>query len=95
MTPLDKYREANRANWDERVPGHWASDSYDIEGVKSGRSPLYQIDVDALAEALACFSVLAVTLGEVIAEIDVNPFVAGPAGPLAVDALVVADPTGH
>ena len=52
-------------------------------------------DVDALAEALARFSVLAVTLGEVIAEIDVNPFIAGPAGPIAVDALVVADPTGH
>ncbi len=50
MTPLDKYREANRANWDERVPGHWASDRYDIEGFKSGRSPLYQIDVDALED---------------------------------------------
>ncbi len=51
-------------------------------------------DIDALAEALARFSVLAVTLGDAIAEIDVNPFIAGPAGPLAVDALVVADPKG-
>ena len=47
-------------------------------------------DVDALAEALARFSVLAVTLGDAIAEIDVNPFIAGPAGPLAADALIVA-----
>ena len=47
-------------------------------------------DVDALAEALARFSVLAVTLGDAIAEIDVNPFIAGPTGPLAVDALIVA-----
>ena len=48
-------------------------------------------DIDTLAEALARFSVLAVTLGDAIAEIDVNPFIAGPAGPLAVDALVVAE----
>ena len=47
-------------------------------------------DVDALVEALARFSVLAVTLGDAIAEIDVNPFIAGPAGPLAADALIVA-----
>ncbi len=50
MTPLDKYREANRANWDERVPGHWDSDFYDIEGFIKGESPLYQIDIDALGD---------------------------------------------
>jgi 2-polyprenyl-3-methyl-5-hydroxy-6-metoxy-1,4-benzoquinol methylase len=48
--PLDKYREANRANWDERVEGHWTSDCYDIEGFRSGKSPLYQVDIDALGD---------------------------------------------
>ena len=46
-------------------------------------------DVDQLAEALAAFSRLAATLGDLIAEADVNPVIAGPAGVLAVDALVV------
>jgi SAM-dependent methyltransferase len=29
--PLDQYREANRANWDARVPIHYASDEYGVE----------------------------------------------------------------
>ena len=40
MTPLDRYREANRANWDERVHGHWNYDFYNIEGCVAGKSPL-------------------------------------------------------
>jgi acyl-CoA synthetase (NDP forming) len=47
-------------------------------------------DLDAVAEALARFSVLAATLGDALAEMDVNPVIAGPDGCLAVDALVVA-----
>ncbi len=46
-------------------------------------------DIDALADALARFSVLAATLGEEIAELDINPVIAGPGGAVAVDALVV------
>ena len=46
-------------------------------------------NVDAVAEALARFSVLAATLGDAIGEIDVNPIIAGPDGCRAVDALVV------
>ncbi len=46
-------------------------------------------DLDALAEALARFSVLATELGGAIAEMDVNPVIAGPEGCIAVDALVV------
>ena len=46
-------------------------------------------DLDALAQALARFSVLAATLGEAIAELDINPVIAGPGGAIAVDALVV------
>lgn len=30
--PLDEYREANRANWSERVAGHWEPDGYDASG---------------------------------------------------------------
>ncbi len=29
--PLDKYRAANRDNWDDRVPIHWNSDEYAIQ----------------------------------------------------------------
>ena len=53
-------------------------------------------DIDAVAETVARFSVLAATLGHRLAEVDVNPLIAGPNGCLAVDALVVArpNPTG-
>jgi hypothetical protein len=47
-------------------------------------------DLDALAQALARFSVLAASLGERIAEMDANPVIAGPGGCVAVDALVIA-----
>lgn len=53
-------------------------------------------DVDALADAFARFSVLAASLGDLIAEADVNPILAGPDGVIAVDALVIADlPSDH
>ncbi|MEX2650525.1 MAG: acetate--CoA ligase family protein [Alphaproteobacteria bacterium] len=48
------------------------------------------VDIDALATSFARFSVLAATLGSAIAEIDVNPVIAGAEGCVAVDALVVA-----
>jgi hypothetical protein len=46
-------------------------------------------DLDALAGALAAFSQLAASLGDQIAEADVNPILAGPGGVIAVDALVL------
>lgn len=30
--PLDDHRSANRANWSDRVAGHWAPDGYDAPG---------------------------------------------------------------
>lgn len=30
--PLDEYRAANRANWGDRVAGHWEPDGYDAPG---------------------------------------------------------------
>ncbi len=53
-------------------------------------------DIDGLANALARFSVLAASLGDLITEADVNPILAGPDGVIAVDALVIADlPPDH
>jgi acyl-CoA synthetase (NDP forming) len=47
-------------------------------------------DVAALCEAAARFSAMAAALGDLVAEMDVNPVVVHAAGCLAVDALVVA-----
>ena len=46
-------------------------------------------DVAALARAVSRLSVLAVELGDLIAELDANPVIVSPTGCLAVDALVV------
>ncbi|MSP84165.1 MAG: CoA-binding protein [Alphaproteobacteria bacterium] len=57
-----------------------------LDGVR-GKPPA---DIGALAAALARFSLLAAVLGDAIAELDVNPIIAGPEACVAVDALVVA-----
>jgi acyl-CoA synthetase (NDP forming) len=46
-------------------------------------------DVNAVCEAFARFSLIAATLVDEIAELDVNPVIAGPNDVTAVDALVV------
>lgn len=51
-------------------------------------------DIEALAEAFARFSVLAATLGDLLAAFDVNPVIAGPRGAFAADALVAPRPGG-
>jgi succinyl-CoA synthetase beta subunit len=53
---------------------------------KRGAAPA---DIGSLAQALSRFSVLAADLGDLIAEMDVNPLIAGPNGCLALDALIV------
>ncbi len=46
-------------------------------------------DVGALAHAVSRLSVLAVELGDLIAELDINPVIVSPEGCVAVDVLVV------
>ncbi len=46
-TPQD-WSEANRRWWDERVPIHLASDFYDVEGFRAGRSSLLDFEVAEL-----------------------------------------------
>jgi hypothetical protein len=53
---------------------------------RRGRPPA---DLDALAAALARFSVIIADLGELLQEVDINPLLAGPEGCVALDALVV------
>ncbi len=50
------------------------------------------VDVAAFAEAAAALSAMTEALGDLIAEIDVNPVIVSPKGCLAVDALVVPLP---
>ena len=47
---VDEYIEANRRNWDDRVPIHVASDFYDVESFKAGRSSLLPIELNELAD---------------------------------------------
>ena len=64
-----------------------------LDGVRGGPAA----EIDAIAGAVSRLSVLAAVLGDCIAEIDVNPLIAGPHGCVAVDALVVGRPAryGH
>jgi acetate---CoA ligase (ADP-forming) len=53
-----------------------------VRGTKPAHRP-------SLALAIAKFSVMLAELGDLIAEADVNPLIAGPSGCIAVDALIV------
>jgi acyl-CoA synthetase (NDP forming) len=59
---------------------------------KRGAAPA---DIDAVAEALARFSAMIADLRGLLAEVDVNPLVAGPEGCVALDALVVPKQGGQ
>ncbi len=45
---MDDWLTANRRLWDERVPLHLASEFYDVEGFKSGRTELLPFEVTEL-----------------------------------------------
>lgn len=38
--PMDEYREANLANWNDRVPIHAASQTYDLDRFRAGRDDI-------------------------------------------------------
>ena len=77
LPPLD---DALAERMLERIPG-----SKLLDGGR-GRAP---VDRAAVIAAIVAFSQLAVDLSPYVAEIDVNPLLAGPRGVVAVDALIV------
>jgi hypothetical protein len=56
-----------------------------LDGVRGAKAS----DVAAVAEAFSAFSAMVADLADLIAEIDVNPVIAGPNGCVAIDALVI------
>ncbi|MBT7614131.1 MAG: hypothetical protein HN577_13070, partial [Rhodospirillaceae bacterium] len=56
-----------------------------LDGVRGASAS----NVDAVVDAVTALASIAGTLGDLIAEFDVNPLIAGPDGCVAVDALVV------
>lgn len=46
----DRYFDRNRANWDERVPIHAASDSYDVPGFLRGEKQLTRIEREEVGD---------------------------------------------
>ncbi len=64
-------------------------DSLAIRPLLDGARGAPPADIDALAHALSCFSVMAAELSEHLGEVDANPVIAGPDGIVALDGLVV------
>ncbi len=89
-TEIERHRDAVFAlpPFDEET-AHILIDGLAIRPVLDGFRGRPAADVDALAHALARFSILVDALGDSIAEIDINPIIVGPDGVVAVDALVI------
>jgi acyl-CoA synthetase (NDP forming) len=66
-------------------------DGLKIRRLLDGYRSAAAVDMDRLADIVALFSVLAAELADLIAEIDINPLVAG-GDIVALDALVIAQP---
>jgi len=49
-------------------------------------------DLDAIADAVTGLSTLACDLGDALEALDINPLICAPAGPVAVDALLIPRP---
>jgi 2-polyprenyl-3-methyl-5-hydroxy-6-metoxy-1,4-benzoquinol methylase len=45
-----EWREANRANWDERVPIHVSGESYDVVGFKAGQERLRPSEISEVGD---------------------------------------------
>lgn len=59
-----------------------------LDGIRGGEP----VDIEQLTRQIAAFSVMVAGLADSLAEIDVNPLIASPAGCWAVDCLAVAKP---
>ena len=70
-------------------------DSLQLRPLLDGLRNRPAVDVDAYCEAVARFSVMAASLGDVIDEIDINPVITHPDGCIAVDALIVGRALNH
>jgi acyl-CoA synthetase (NDP forming) len=66
-----------------------AIDRLKVRKLLDGMRGAPKSDVRAFAETAARLSVLASDMGDLLAELDVNPVIVGPKGAVAVDALVV------
>jgi len=73
----------------DRLRARLLLDRLKVRPLLSGHRRRPAADLDKLADAVARFSTLAASLGDLIAEFDVNPLIAGPDGTVAVDALVL------
>ena len=47
---MNEFTEANRRHWDECVPVHVASEMYDVEAFKAGRSKLKPVELEELGD---------------------------------------------
>src|SRR5215212_7059039 len=46
----EEWREANRANWDERVPIHVSGEFYDVPSFKEGQERLQPFEIDEVGD---------------------------------------------
>ena len=50
MNGGEKWREANRASWDERVPIHVSGEFYDVASFKDGQERLQPFEIDEVGD---------------------------------------------
>ena len=64
-------------------------DGLAIRPLLDGLRGAQPVNIDAAADAIARFSVMAADLAVVIGECDINPLIVGPSSAVAVDALII------
>jgi len=73
----------------DTATAHRLLDGLRVRSLLDGKRGSPRADLDAVADALARFSVLAADLGGLFEEIDANPILCGPKGCVALDAVVI------
>jgi acyl-CoA synthetase (NDP forming) len=74
----------------DRTEARRLLDSLQLRPLLDGLRDRPAVDIEAFCIAAEQFSVMAESLGDVLDEIDINPFIVHPQGCIAVDALVVS-----